>query len=102
MLAISTLIYFVAESPLFLLSRNKIKEFRKVINYIAKVNNRKITENFKKDFQKYIDETDTELLTDSNTILTSDIRSSNSINNGEIKQPLNGSSKVKIKKYGLC
>lgn len=83
MLVISTLMFFVVESPLFLLSRNKIKEFRKVVNYIAKVNNRKITKNFKKDFQKYIEESESELQSDTYTIITSEEgeeSKSNSIN----------------------
>ena len=72
MLVISILIYFVAESPLFLLSTNRIKEFRKVLNYIARVNNRKITKNFKKDFQKYVEDSESELESDSFTIVTSE------------------------------
>ena len=83
MLVISTLICFVEESPLFLLSRNKIKEFRKVMNYIAKVNKRKISKNFKKDFQQYIETPESSLVTGTFTIDTEDIKS-NSINDPKL------------------
>jgi hypothetical protein len=40
------LFLFIKESPLFLLSRRKFKQFKKVIKYTAKVNDKKLEKKF--------------------------------------------------------